>query len=98
MLMDQLEEIIRNIDVNARLSDEEAGRLASLLGKGGEEEKAALDKLLRYNLRFIIWVARQYEGQGLTLGQLVEEGIKGFISAARYYPEEENNRQDNNND
>ena len=64
------------------LTEEEEARLSSRILKGDER---ALNKLIEANLRFVIAIARQYQGQGLPMEDLVSEGNIGMMKAARKY-------------
>lgn len=64
-------------------ADEEAG-LAKRIRAGDQE---ALDKLTKSNLRFVVSVAKQYQNQGLSLSDLINEGNVGLMKAARRFDE-----------
>ena len=61
--------------------------LAQLIRKGGIEGELALERLVKSNLRFVVSVAKQYQNQGLSLGDLINEGNLGLIKAAKRFDE-----------
>ena len=66
--------------------DEEI-ELAQKIRKGGREGERAKEKLVTANLRFVVSVAKQYQHQGLTLTDLIDEGNIGLIKAAQKFDE-----------
>lgn len=79
-----LEKYLQEIGKVELISPEEEVRLALLIKKGDRE---ALDKLTKANLRFVVSVAKQYQNQGLTLPDLINEGNLGLIKAAQRFDE-----------
>jgi RNA polymerase primary sigma factor len=61
--------------------------LAVHIKKGGPEGNRALERLVKSNLRFVVSVAKQYQNQGLSLGDLINEGNLGLIKAAKRFDE-----------
>ena len=69
------------------ISTDEEVELAQRIHRGGPDGQAALDCLTRANLRFVVSVAKQYQNQGLTLNDLIDEGNLGLIKAAQKFDE-----------
>lgn len=79
-----LDKYLQEIGQEELLSVEEEIELAQRIKKG---DKKALDKLTKANLRFVVSVAKQYQNQGLSLPDLINEGNLGLIKAAQKYDE-----------
>lgn len=75
---------LREIGETALINAEEEVRLARRIKQG---DKSALDKLTKANLRFVVSVAKQYQNQGLSLADLINEGNIGLIKAAKRFDE-----------
>src|SRR5690348_4811508 len=81
---ESLEKYLQEISRVEMVSPEEEVRLARQI-KAGDQK--ALDKLTKANLRFVVSVAKQYQNQGLTLPDLINEGNLGLIKAAQRFDE-----------
>ena len=69
------------------ISIDEEITLDQVIKKGGPEGRRAKDKLITSNLRFVVSVAKQYQHQGLSLTDLINEGNIGLIKAAEKFDE-----------
>ena len=79
-----LDKYLQDIGKEELISAEEEVRLAGLIRMG---DTKALDKLVKSNLRFVVSVAKQYQNQGLSLPDLINEGNLGLIKAAKRFDE-----------
>lgn len=79
-----LEKYLQEIGKVELISSEEEVQLATLIKQG---DQRALDRLTKANLRFVVSVAKQYQNQGLSLPDLINEGNVGLIKAAQRFDE-----------
>ena len=79
-----IEKYLQEIGKIHVLSPEEEADLAKKIRSG---DRAAREKLVLSNLRFVVSVAKQYQNHGLTLGDLINEGNVGLIKAAECFDE-----------
>ena len=79
-----LDKYLQEISKEELISVEEEVELAQRIKKG---DTRALERLTRANLRFVVSVAKQYQNQGLTLPDLINEGNVGLIKAAEKFDE-----------
>ena len=79
-----LEKYLQDISHEGLISVEEEIELARKIKQG---DVKALEKLTKANLRFVVSVAKQYQNQGLSLPDLINEGNLGLIKAAKKYDE-----------
>ncbi|MBN1111712.1 MAG: RNA polymerase sigma factor RpoD/SigA [Bacteroidales bacterium] len=79
-----LDKYLQEIGKEELITVEEEVDLAQRIKKG---DQLALEKLTRANLRFVVSVAKQYQNQGLTLPDLINEGNLGLIKAAEKFDE-----------
>ncbi len=79
-----LDKYLQEIGRENLITVEEEVELAQRIRKG---DKLALEKLTRANLRFVVSVAKQYQNQGLSLPDLINEGNLGLIKAAEKFDE-----------
>lgn len=79
-----LDKYLQEIGKEELISTEDEVELAQRIRKG---DRKALERLTRANLRFVVSVAKQYQNQGLSLPDLINEGNMGLIKAAEKFDE-----------
>lgn len=79
-----LEKYLQEIGKEEMISAEEEVELAQRIKKGDQK---ALERLTKANLRFVVSIAKQYQNQGLTLPDLINEGNLGLLKAAERFDE-----------
>ena len=79
-----LEKYLQEIGKVELISSEDEVKLARLIREGDQK---ALDRLTKANLRFVVSVSKQYQNQGLSLPDLINEGNLGLIKAAQRFDE-----------
>lgn len=82
-----LDKYLQEIGRVELLTAEDEIELAKLIKAGGRKGVRALERLVKANLRFVVSVAKQYQNQGLSLGDLINEGNLGLIKAAKRFDE-----------
>lgn len=79
-----LDKYLSEIGKVSLITPEDEARYARMIREGNQQ---ALESLTKANLRFVVSVAKQYQNQGLTLGDLINEGNLGLIKAAQRFDE-----------
>jgi RNA polymerase primary sigma factor len=79
---ESLDRYLQEIGKEKLITPDDEVRLAKEIQKGSQR---ALEELTKANLRFVVSVAKQYQNQGLSLGDLINEGNLGLIKAAKRF-------------
>jgi RNA polymerase primary sigma factor len=79
-----LDKYLQDIGKIDLITADEEVRLAQRIREG---DQAALDKMVKANLRFVVSVAKQYQNKGLSLGDMINEGNVGLVKAAMRFDE-----------
>src|SRR4249919_2174484 len=79
-----LDKYLNEISKVSMIDAQEEVELARRIREG---DQVALERLVNANLRFVVSVSKQYQNQGLTLGDLINEGNLGLIKAAKRFDE-----------
>lgn len=82
-----LDKYLQEIGRVELLDSEDEIELAVSIRKNDYDSPVALERLVKANLRFVVSVAKQYQNQGLSLGDLINEGNLGLIKAAKRFDE-----------
>ena len=85
-----VEKYLQEISKISMITPEEETTLAQrikMFNRNPIDSQRALDKLVQANLRFVVSVAKQYQHQGLSLSDLINEGNLGLIKAAQRFDE-----------
>jgi RNA polymerase primary sigma factor len=82
-----LDRYLTEIARAAMLTPDEEAALAQTIRNGGKEGERARDRLVSANLRFVVSVAKQYQHQGISLTDLINEGNMGLVKAAEKFDE-----------
>ncbi|MDO4695227.1 RNA polymerase sigma factor RpoD/SigA [Porphyromonas sp.] len=82
-----LDKYLQEIGREELISVEEEVQLAQAIHRNDANSQKCLEKLVRANLRFVVSVAKQYQNQGLSLPDLINEGNLGLIKAAEKFDE-----------